>query len=140
MGYRTGPNNIYVQQQQSIVEIAKRRDILRKCAVYQDEFITWTKTSSSAEEDKLDYDKNQSFNNKKEGDFIYVTLMVNNVPIKCIIGSGSPATLTPQRIFNNITKVEKTNINYKDVNDNKVEFVGQTKATLRMKRLQTTII
>ena len=46
------------------------------------------KTSRSAKEDKWDYDKSQSINNKKKRDFIYVTLLVNNAPIKFIIGSG----------------------------------------------------
>ena len=89
------------------------------------------KISSSAEEDNWEYYKIQSSNNKKKGDFIYVTLLVNNVPIKFIIDSGSPATLTSQRLSNNITKVEKMNINYKDVNDNKTEFVGQTTTTVK---------
>ena len=57
--------------------------------------------------------------------------MVNNVPIKFIIDSGSPVTLIPQSLFNDITRVEKMNTDYKDVNDNKIEFVGQTNATVK---------
>ena len=57
--------------------------------------------------------------------------MVNNAPINFIIDSGSPVTLTPQSLFNEITRVEKMNTDYKDVNDNKIEFVGQTNATVK---------
>ena len=92
------------------------------------------KTSSSAEENNWDYDKIQSVNNKKKDDYIYLLLLVNNEPIKFIIDSGSPVTLIPQRLFDNITKVEKMNTNYKDVNDNKIEFVGQTTATVKINK------
>ena len=57
--------------------------------------------------------------------------MVNNAPIKFIIDSGSPVTIIPKRLFNEITKVEKLNNGYKDVNDNKIEFIGQTNATVK---------
>ena len=40
-------------------------------------------------------------------------------------------TLIPQRLFNKTTKVEKMNTDYKDVNDNKIEFVEQTNATVK---------
>ena len=90
------------------------------------------KTTSSAEEDNLDYDKIQRINNsKKENDYIYVPLLVNNAPIKIIIDSGFPVTLIPKRLFNEITKVEKLNNDYKDVNDNKIEFIGQANATVK---------
>ena len=69
-------------------------------------------------------------NSKKKNDYIYVTLLVNNAPIKFIIDSGSPVTLIPQRLFNEITKVEKKNNDYKDVND-KIECIGQTNATVK---------
>ena len=52
------------------------------------------KTTSSAEEDNWDYDKIQRINeNKQKKDFYNATLLVNNVPIKFIIDSGSPVTL-----------------------------------------------
>ena len=57
--------------------------------------------------------------------------MVNNAPIKFIIDSGSPVTLIPQRLFNKITEVEELKTNYKDVNDNKIDFLGQTKALVK---------
>ena len=90
------------------------------------------KTTSSAEEDDWDYDKIQGTNNsKKKNDYIYVTLLVNNAPIKFIIDSGSPVTLIPKCLFNKIAKVEKMNNDFKDVNDNKIEFIGQTNATVK---------
>ena len=89
-------------------------------------------TTSSAEEDNRDYDKIQRINNsKKKNNYIYVTLFVNNAPIKFIIDSGSPVTLKPKRLFNEITKVEKINNDYKEINDNKIEFIGQTIATVK---------
>ena len=90
------------------------------------------KTTSSAEEDNWDYDKIQRMNNsKKKNDYIYVTLLVNNAPIELIIDSGSPVTLIPKRLLNEITKVKKLNNDYKDVNDNKIEFIGRTNATVK---------
>ena len=90
------------------------------------------RTTSSAEEDNWDYDKIQKINNnKKKDDNIYVTLLVNNAPIKFITDSGSPVTLIPQSLFNDITRVEKMNTDYKNVNNNKIEFVGQTNATVK---------
>ena len=89
------------------------------------------KASSSAEEDNWDYNKIQSINNKKKGDYFHVTLLVNNAPIKFIVDSGSPVTLILQRLFNEITKVEKSKTNYKDVNNNTIEFVGSTEAMVK---------
>ena len=86
------------------------------------------KTTSSAEEDNWDYDEIQRIkNSKKKNDYIYVTLLVNNATKKFIIDSGSPVTLIP----NEITKVQKMNNDYKDVNDNKIEFIEQTNATVK---------
>ena len=90
------------------------------------------KVSSSAEEDNWDYNKIQRINNnKKNGEYLHTTLLVNNAPIKFIIDSGSPVTLIPQRVFNKITEVEELKTNYKDVNDNKIDFLGQTKALVK---------
>ena len=78
------------------------------------------KVSSSAEEDNWDYNKIQRINNnKKNGEYLHATLLVNNAPIKFILDSGSPVTLIPQRLFNKYTEVEELKTNYKDVNDNK---------------------
>ena len=80
------------------------------------------KASSSGAENNWDYNKIQSINNN--------TLLVDDVPIKFIIDSGSPVTLIPQRLFNDISEETKLNTNYNDVNDNKVEFPEQTNATV----------
>ena len=61
------------------------------------------KTTSSAEEDDWDYDKIQRTNdNKQKKDFYIATLLVNNVPKKFIKDSGSPVTLIPECLFNDI--------------------------------------
>ena len=57
--------------------------------------------------------------------------IINNALIKFIIDSGSPVTLIPQHLFNEITKMEKMNNNYKEVNDNKIEFIGQRNPTMK---------
>ena len=56
------------------------------------------KISSSAEGDDWDYNKIQMINNnkKKKEDFFHATLLINDVPIKFIIDSGSSVTLIPQ--------------------------------------------
>ena len=91
------------------------------------------KISSSAEEDNWDYNKIQSINNnkKKEEDFFHATLLVNDVPIKFMIDTGSPVTLIRQKFFKGTSEVTKLNTNYKVVNDNKIEFRGQTLATVK---------
>ena len=88
--------------------------------------------SCNAEEDNWDYNKIQRINNnKKNGEYLHATLLVNNAPIKFIIVSGSPVTLIPQRLFNKITEVEELKTNYKDVNDNRIDLLGQTKALVK---------
>ena len=91
------------------------------------------KISSSAEEDDWDYNKIQSINNnkKKKEDFFHATLLFNDVPIKFIIDSGSPVTLIPQKLFKDFSEVTKLNTSYNDVNDNRIEFRGQTLATVK---------
>ena len=62
------------------------------------------RTTSLMEEDNWDYDNIQRINNsKKKNDYIYVTLLVNNALIKLIIDSGSPVTLIPKRLFDELT-------------------------------------
>ena len=91
------------------------------------------KASSSADEENWDYNKIQGINNinKKKGDYFHATLLVNDAPRKFIIDSGSPVTLIPQRFFNDISEVTNLNTSYKDVNDNKIELLGQTKAMVK---------
>ena len=107
---------------------------LRKHVSYSQKNTTFVdRTTSSAEEDNWDHDKFKGYTTTKKGDYIYVTLLVNNTPIKFIINSGSPVTPIPLRLFNKTTKVEKMNTDYKDVNDNKIEFVGQNNAMVKTK-------
>ena len=95
------------------------------------------KASFSAEEDNWDYNKIQSISNtkRKREDFFHATLLVNDVPIKFIIDSGSPVTPIHQRLFNDASEVTKLNTSYKDVNDNKFEFRGQTTATVKTNKM-----
>ena len=83
-------------------------------------------TTSSAEEDDWDYDKIQRINdNKQKKDFYNATLLVNNVPIKFIIDSGSPATLIPECLFNDITTIKPLKTTYKGVNNQKIEVLDK---------------
>ena len=87
------------------------------------------KTTSSAEEDSWDYKRIQRTNdNKQKKDFYNATLLVNNVPINFIIDSGSPVTLIPECLFNDITTIKPLKTTYKDVNNQRIEFTGQTNA------------
>ena len=90
------------------------------------------KTTSSAEEDNWDYEKIQRIENTKQKKGFYnATLLVNNVPIKFIIDSGSPVTLIPECLFSKITPIEPLKTTYKDVNNQKISFTGQTKAIVK---------
>ena len=57
--------------------------------------------------------------------------MVNNVPIKFSIDSGSPVTLIPECLFNNITTIKPFKTTYEDVNNQRIEFTGQTNALVK---------
>ena len=58
------------------------------------------KTTSSAEEDNWAYNRIQRINdNKQKKDFYNATLLVNNVPIKFIIDSGSPFLLISECLW-----------------------------------------
>ena len=57
--------------------------------------------------------------------------MVNNVPVKFIIDSGSPVTPIPECLFSKITPIEPLKTTYKDVNNQKIDFTGQTKAMVK---------
>ena len=90
------------------------------------------KTTSSAEEDNWNYEKIQRIENTKQKKGFYnATLLVNNVPIKFIIDSGSPVTLIPECLFSKITPIEPLKTTYKDVNNQKISFTGQTKAMVK---------
>ena len=57
--------------------------------------------------------------------------MVNNVPIKFIIDSGLPVTLIPECLFNDIATLKPLKTTYKDVNNQRIEFTGQTNALVK---------
>ena len=93
-------------------------------------------TTSSAEEDKWGYDRVQKINKTKQMKGLYkATLLVNNLLIKFIIDSGSPVTLIPECLFNKTTPLEPLKTTYKDVNNRKIDFVDQTKATVKTDRV-----
>ena len=90
------------------------------------------KTTSTAEEDNWDYIRIQRKNdNEQKKDFYNATLLVNNVPIKVIIDSGSPVTLIPECLFNDKTTIKPLKTTYKDVNNQRIEFTGQTNALVK---------
>ena len=90
------------------------------------------KTTSSAEEDNWDYNRTQRrYDKEQKKDFYNATLLVNNVPIKFIIDSGSPVTLIPECLFNDITTIKPFKTTYKDVNNQRIEFTGQTNALVK---------
>ena len=70
---------------------------------------------------------------KKNGpEFFTITAFVNNRPIKFIIDSGSPVTLIPKSQFNGITTLRPIGTEYRDVNDNRINFEGKTTASVKM--------
>ena len=89
-------------------------------------------TTSPAEEDNWDYDRIQRVENTKQKKGFYnATLLVNNVPINFIIDSGSPVPLIPECLFCKLTPIEPLKTTYKDVNNQKIDFTGQTKAMVK---------
>ena len=93
------------------------------------------KTTSSAEEDNWDYNRIQRKNdNKQKKDFYNATLLVNNVPIKFMIDSGSPVTINPECLINDITTIKPLKTTYKDVNNQKIEITGQTNALVKINK------
>ena len=64
--------------------------------------------------------------------FITKTALVNNRPIKFIIDSGSPVTLIPKQAFNQITPMRPLQTEYRDVNNNKIQFEGKTIANVEI--------
>ena len=85
------------------------------------------KTTSSPEEDNWYYDKIQRIENTKQKKGFYnATLLVNNVLIKFIIDSVSPECILPECLFSKITPIEPLKTTYKDVNNQKINFTGQT--------------
>ena len=70
--------------------------------------------------------------NNNGPEFVTVTALVNNRPIKFIIDSGSPVTLITKLQFNTITPLRPLETEYKDVNDNRIRFEGKTTAKVEI--------
>ena len=97
------------------------------------------RTLSSAEEDNWEYDRIQRIRSTKQKKGFYnATLLVNNILIKFIIDSGSPVTLILECLSSGITPLEPLKTTYKDVNNQRNNFVGQTKAVVKTTKKQST--
>ena len=59
--------------------------------------------------------------------------------MKFLIDSGSPVTLIPEYLFNKLNKSEPFETTYKDVNNQKIEFIGQTKAMVKANKEETEL-
>ena len=70
--------------------------------------------------------------NSNGPDFFTITALVNNRPIKIIIDRGSPVTLIPRSIFNNITQLHPLKTAYRDVIDNRIQLEGKTTANVEI--------
>ena len=104
--------------------------------------------TSSAEEDEWAPDTIHSIKQKIHStqsksitgpDFVTLTALVNNRPIKFIIDSGSPVTLIPKSLFNNITPLQPLEAEYRDVNDNRINFEGKTIAKVNVNGKQKNL-
>ena len=134
VAHQTGQDNTYARRKWQNAEIAKEEDTMKKWTLCRStkrvQYIE--KTTSSAEEDNWDYNRIQRINDKEQKkDFYNATLLINNVPIKFIIDSGSPVTLIPECLFNDITTIKPLKTTYKDVNNQRIEFTGQTNALVK---------
>ena len=79
---------------------------------------------------------------ERDGKVFYTaTLLANNRPIKFIVYSRSTVSLIPQIKFN-ITPTKPVEREYKDVNDNRMNFVGETltKVVLDGKKLDLELL
>ena len=97
--------------------------------------------ASSAEDDdwspntihSVNQKVHSTFKIKRNGpEFFIITALVNNRPIKFIIDSGSPVTFIPKSQFNGITPLRPIGTEYRDVNDNRINFEGTTIASVEM--------
>ena len=64
--------------------------------------------------------------------FYTKTLLVNNLPIKFIVDTGSPVTLKSKTKINRITTIRPVSEDYQDVNDNRINFEGKTLANIEI--------
>ena len=70
--------------------------------------------------------------NRNGPEFFTITALGNNRPIKVIIDSSSPVTLIPKSQFNKITPLRPLETEYKDVNNNQIQFEGKTTARVEI--------
>ena len=70
--------------------------------------------------------------NRNGPEFFTITALGNNRPIKFIIKSSSPVTLIPKSQFKKITPLRPLETEYKDVNDNQIQFEGKTTARVEI--------
>ena len=71
------------------------------------------------------------FRKKNETKQKNATLLVNNLPFKFIIDSGSSVTLIPKCLFNKITSLDPLKTTREDVNNRKIDLVDEAKATVK---------
>ena len=69
---------------------------------------------------------------KNELPFYTKTLLVNNRPIKFIVDTGFPVTIIPNTRFNKITTIGPVLEDYRDINDNKIKFEGESMAKIEI--------
>ena len=93
----------------------------------------WTPNTIHSVKQKIHSTRSKNSNGP---DFFTITELVNNRPIKFIIDSGSPVTLIPKSLFNNITQLHPLKTEYRDVNDNRIQFEGKTMAKMEIDRKQ----
>ena len=90
------------------------------------------RTTSSAEDNWDYYEEIQNIDNEKhEKGFYQAPFLIKNVHIKFIIDSDSSVTLILGRLFNERTKLKPLETIHKDVNNQKIDFTGQTKAIVK---------
>ena len=70
--------------------------------------------------------------NSNGPDFFTTTALVNNRPIKSTIDSGSSVTSIPRSLLNNITQLHPLKTEYRDVNDNRIQFERKTMAKVEI--------
>ena len=70
--------------------------------------------------------------NNNGPDFFTITALLNKRPIKFIFDSGSPVTLIPRSLFNNVTQLHPLKTEYRNVNDNRIQFEGKTMAKVEI--------
>ena len=69
---------------------------------------------------------------KDGSDLFTLTALVKNRPIKFILDNRSPVTLIPKSLFNRITPLKPLKTEYRDVNNNRINFEGKTIAIVEI--------